>query len=166
MNKTLVVSMNNINIQGDILDISCDNYGIIYNLSKDVLDEISLDYVDENNKKILYDRKYDACTFFFNLSKIFSKRKRDKMIKEVSKYIKKDGYIYLWDINKEIRKRVNNKIEIILPNGNVKTGMLQNNNPFIKCDFDEIIDSVQKYYVIEEKKVWEDMFFIKGRKID
>lgn len=164
MNKTLVVNMSYFNLNGDILDISCDEYGIIYNLSKDVIDEISLDYVDENNKKLLYDRKYDACTFFFNISKIFSNRKRRKMIKEVSQYIKKEGHIYLWDVNKDIRENVNSKIEIILPNGNVKTGILKNNNPFIKCGYDEIIDIVKQYYIIEETRVWENMFFIKGRK--
>ena len=86
------------------------------------------------------------------------------MIKEVSQYIKKEGHIYLWDVNKDIRENVSSKIEIILPNGNVKTGILKNNNPFIKCGYDEIIDIVKQYYIIEETRVWENMFFIKGRK--
>ena len=35
MNKIFVINMNYFDLKGDILDISCDEYGIIYNLSKD-----------------------------------------------------------------------------------------------------------------------------------
>ena len=164
MGKTLVVNMDYLQIEGDILDISEENGGVIYSISKDIQDEISVDYVDESNKKILIGREYDACTFLFNLNKLWSNRKRETLVKEITNYIKKDGKIFLWDINKEMGSKILNKIEIILPNGKVKGGLIKNNNPISSCSFEETIKIIQKYYIIEETKVWKEMFFIKGRK--
>ena len=44
MGKTLVINLEDVNIQGDILDVGENNLGIIYNISKEVLEEISIDY--------------------------------------------------------------------------------------------------------------------------
>ena len=164
MGKTLVVNMDYLQIEGDILDISEENGGVIYSISKEIQDEISVDYVDESNKKILIGREYDACTFLFNLNKLWGNRKRETLVKEITTYIKKDGKIFLWDINKERGSKISNKIEIILPNGKVKGGLIRNNNPISSCSFEETIKIIQKYYIIEETKVWKEMFFIKGRK--
>ena len=66
MGKTLVINMKDIVIEGDILDVAGDITGIIYNISKEIDDEISVDYVDGENKNLLKHRKYGACTFFLN----------------------------------------------------------------------------------------------------
>ena len=101
MGKTLVINMKDIVIEGDILDVAGDITGIIYNISKEIDDEISVDYVDGENKNLLKHRKYGACTFFFNLNKVWGSRKKERIIKEISQYLNKDGDIYVWDINKE-----------------------------------------------------------------
>ena len=164
MGKTLVVNKKYLELEGDVLDISQENAGFIYSISKDIEEELSVDYVDENNKGILNGRKYDACTFFFDLNKLWGNRKRKMLVKEVTSFIKDDGKIFLWDINKEMGDRVNNKVEIILPSGQVKGGLLRNNNPISSCTFEETIKIIEKYYIIEETKVWKEMFFIQGRK--
>jgi len=164
MGKTLVVNMDYLELEGDILDISEGNAGIIYSISKDIEEELSVDYVDESNKSILKGREYDACTFFFNLNKVWGNRKREGLVKEVTHYIKENGKIFLWDVNKERGNRVDNKVEIILPSGEVKGGLLRNNNPISCCSFEETIKIIEKYYIIEETKVWQEMFFIQGRK--
>lgn len=165
MKKTLIVNLNYVDLSGDILDLSSDESGVIYNMSKDVLDELSVDYVDNANKNILNGRQYDACTYFFNLSRIFTKRGKNKIIRDVSKYIKKGGKIYLWDNNKKLGEKIDKNIDIILPNGKIKESVLKNNNILLKCNYEEIIKILEKFYKIDETKVWEDMFFIKGTKI-
>lgn len=156
--------MNYVDIEGDILDLSCDESGVIYSISKDIEQEISVDYIDESRRHELKGRTYDACTFFFNLNNILTKKKRQRLIKEVSKYIKTGGKIFLWDVNKKRGKIINNKVEILLPNGKIKEGTLKNNNLLSKCNYDEILKMLKKYYTIEENKLWEEMFFIKGVK--
>ena len=163
MKKTLVVNMNYVDIEGDILDLSCDDSGIIYSISKEIEEEISVDYVDENTRGKLKGCKYDACTFFFSLNSMWRKRQKISNIKEVKNYLKDGGKIYLWDVNKERGKKINNKVEIILPNGKIKGGVLRNNNILTKCNYEEILNILEKYYIIEDSKVWEEMFFIKAK---
>lgn len=164
MEKTLIINMDYFNAEGDILDITNDKSGIIYNLTKDVLDEISVDYVDDYNKDILDKRRYDICTFFFNLNEVWSNRKRECIIKEVSEYLKKNGKIYLWDINKERGKVINSKVKIKMPNNIFKERDVVNLNPLIECSYSDIEKILSKYFVINEEKVWEDMFYIKATK--
>ncbi len=132
MGKTLVINMKDIVIEGDILDVAGDITGIIYNISKEIDDEISVDYVDGENKNLLKHRKYGACTFFLNLNKVWGSRKKERIIKEISQYLNKDGDIY---------------------------------NPLLTCSFEEVKKILEKYCKIEETKVWEDIFFIKAKKI-
>ena len=158
MGKTLVINMKDIVIEGDILDVAGDITGIID-------DEISVDYVDGENKNLLKHRKYGACTFFFNLNKVWGSRKKERIIKEISQYLNKDGDIYVWDINKERGKIIDNKVKVILPNEKVKEIEFKNYNPLLTCSFEEVKKILEKYCKIEETKVWEDIFFIKAKKI-
>lgn len=164
MGKTLAINLENVILQGDILDIGEKNWGIIYNISKEAKDELSLDYVSSDSKMELKDRKYDACTFFFELNKIWTSIEKEKLIKEISVYLKECGEIFIWDINKERGKVFNNKIKIILPNEKVKEFTFRNLNILLSSNIEEIKKILEKYFEIEETKAWEDVFFIKGKK--
>ncbi|MDO5517936.1 MAG: hypothetical protein Q4F66_10295 [Clostridium sp.] len=166
MGKTLVINMEDVNLKGDVLDVGENNLGVIYNLSKEIEEELSLDYVDNESKIELQNRKYDACTFFFELNRLWTNIEREKVIKDVCGYIKEDGEILIWDINKERGKVFNNKIKVILPKDNVKEFTFKNMNPFSSSNSDEIKKILEKYFKIEETKSWEDIFFIKGRKLN
>lgn len=165
MGKTLVIDLEDIILHGDILDVGEKNLGIIYNLSKEAKDELSLDYVSSDTKIELEDRKYDACTFFFDLNKIWTSLEKEKLIKEISSYIKENGEILIWDINKERGKVFNNKIKVILPNGKIKEFTFKNLNILLSSNIEEIKKILEKYFEIEETKAWEDVFFIKGKKL-
>ncbi len=164
MKKTLVVKMDYIDIYGDILDVSNEDLGVIYNMYKDIEEELSIDYVDDNTKRVLKGRKYDACTFFFSLNKIWSLRGRDTVLKEVTSYLNTNGKIFFWDINKPKYKTVNNNIKILMPSGKIKGGNITNYNPLCECSYDKMLKLLKKYYIIEETKVWNEMFFIQGKK--
>lgn len=165
MGKTLVIDLENIILKGDILDVGEKNFGIIYNLSKEVEDELSLDYVSGESKIELKDRKYDACTFFFELNNLWTNLEKEKLIKEVSSYLKEFGEIYIWDINKERGKVFSNKVKVILPNGKIKEFIFKNLNLLLNSNLEEIKKIIGKYFEIEETKEWEDVFFIKGKKL-
>lgn len=164
MGKTIVLNLSDVKLNGDILDVG-ESFGVIYNISKDVMDEISVDYVGAENSNMLKEEDYDTCTMFFHLSKLWNNSSRLKLIEEVTKYIKVGGAIYIWDINKEIKSIVNNKIIAVLPSGKVREFEFKNLNPLIKSDMEENKKFLEKYYEIEETKLWEDIHFIKGIKL-
>ncbi|GAA0084337.1 hypothetical protein UT300007_07760 [Clostridium sp. CTA-7] len=164
MGKTIVLNLSDVKLNGDILDVG-ESFGVIYNISKDVMDEISVDYVGAENSNMLKEEDYDTCTMFFHLSKLWNNSSRLKLIEEVTKYIKVGGSIYIWDINKEIKSIVNNKIMAVLPSGKVREFEFKNLNPLIKSDMEENKKFLEKYYEIEETKLWEDIHFIKGIKL-
>ncbi|MDZ7542718.1 hypothetical protein GNF83_16285, partial [Clostridium perfringens] len=156
MGKTILLNFSDLNLNGDILDVG-ESFGVIYNISKDVMDEISVDYVGAENSNTLKEEDYDTCTMFFHLSKLWNNSSRLKLIEEVTKYIKIGGSIYIWDINKEIKSIVNNKIMTVLPSGKVREFEFKNLNPLIKSDMEENKKFLEKYYEIEETKLWEDI---------
>lgn len=166
MGKTIIINLENVNISGDVLDVGENNLGVIYNLTKDVQEEISVDYVDSENKIQLKNREYDACTFFFELNKVWTSIEKEKIIKEVHKYIKLGGEILIWDINKERRKVFNNKIKVILPQNNIKEFNFKNLNVLTSSNIEETKKILEKYFNIEETKAWEDIFFLKGKKVE
>ena len=166
MGKTLVIDLEDIILKGDILDVGEKNLGIIYSISKEAEEELSLDYVSGESKIELKDRKYDACTFFFELNKLWTNLEKEKLIKEVSSYLNEFGEIYVWDINKERGKVFNNKVKVILPNGKIKEFIFKNLNVLLSSNLEEIKKILEKHFDIEETKAWEDVFFIKGKKLN
>ncbi|WP_066895341.1 hypothetical protein [Clostridium nigeriense] len=164
MGKTIVLNLSDVKLQGNIIDIG-ESFGVIYNITKEVMDEISVDYVYGNENNNLMKEEYNICTMFFCLSRFWNASSRLKLIEEVSKYIKSGGELFIWDINKEMKDMVNNKIIAILPSGNFKEFEFKNLNPIIKSNIEENEKLLEKYYKIEETKLWEDIHFIRARKI-
>lgn len=164
MGKKLIINMKDFRIRGDVLDISKSNTGIIYNISKETESELSIDYVDSENRGVLKRRLYDACTFFFNLNSIWSNRGKENIIKEVTNYLKDEGRIFIWDVRKERGSVVDNTIQVVLPNDKIKEVNFKNYNPLNTCFLEEVKKILEKYYEIEQTKTWGDIFFIMGKK--
>ena len=162
MNKVLILNMEHLKLEGDILDVTSENASVIYSLSKEVEEELSVDYVEEESE--LEKKKYDVCTFFFNLNNVNGGLKKESLIKKVTESLKDNGSIYLWDMNKTRGEVVDYKIKVILPNNKIKEGVIKNLNPLISCNFEEIKKILSKYYIIKEEKQWEDVFFLNGVK--
>ena len=113
MGKTIILNLSGVKLSGDVLDVG-ESYGVIYNISKDAIDEVSIDLLegDIDEKKVT--QKYDTCTIFFYLSNLWMESSRADLIKEVNKLIKVGGEIYIWDINKEMGEISNNKVMTVL----------------------------------------------------
>lgn len=164
MGKTILLNLSNVNLKGDILDIG-ESFGVIYSLSKDTLDELSIDIVEGQDKEIYKKEKYDTCTMFFSLSSIWREGARANLIKDISKLIKKGGDIFIWDINKEIGEIFNNKVMALLPSGKIKEFEFKNLNPIIKSNIDDTKEMLKEEYLLVEEKCWENIFFLKAKKI-
>ena len=163
MGKTIVLNLNHINIKGDVLDVD-ESFGVIYNIAKDIDDEVSVDYIEEENSELLKERSYDNCTIFFALSNIWGDYQREKLLQKISRSIKSGGNIYIWDINKEVGKLFNNKIRVILPSEKIKEFQFKNLNPMTSSSIEETRKILSGQFGIEEEKVWEDIYYIKARK--
>lgn len=164
MGKTIILNLSGVKLSGDVLDVG-ESYGVIYNISKDAIDEVSIDLLegDIDEKKVI--QKYDTCTIFFYLSNLWMESSRADLIKEVNKLIKVGGEIYIWDINKEMGEISNNKVMTVLPSGKIKEFEFKNLNPISKSNIDDTKKLLSDTYSIKEEKLWEDIFFIKGEKI-
>lgn len=164
MMKTIIINMSNVSIKGDVLDVG-ESYGVIYNLYKDIEEEISVDYVDEKNVGDLIESNYDTCTMFFSLSSIWRESRKLQLIKDVSGLIKPGGDLYIWDINKEIGEVFNNVIRTILPSGSTKEFEFKNLNPILKSNIDDTKRMLNDNFTVIEEKLWEDIYFIRGQKV-
>lgn len=163
MGKTIVLNLSHINIRGDVLDVG-ESFGVIYNIAKDIDDEVSVDYIEEENSEVLKERSYDNCTIFFALSNIWGDSQRERLLQKISRSIKTGGSIYIWDINKEIGKLFNNKIRVILPSEKIKEFQFKNLNPMSSSSIEDTRKILTEQFCIQEEKVWEDIYYIKARK--
>lgn len=164
MMKTIIINMSNVNIKGDVLDVG-ESYGVIYNLYKDIEEEISIDYIDEKNVSELIESTYDTCTMFFSLSGIWRESRKIQLIKDISSLIKPGGDLYIWDINKEVGEIFNNIIRAILPSGAIKEFEFKNINPILRSNIDDTKRILSDNFSIIDEKLWENIYFIKGQKI-
>ena len=164
MGKTIILNLSDIKLQGDILDVG-ESYGVIYNISKDTQEEISVDIVEGDINRSKNIGEYDICTVFFCLSSIWRESSKAGLIKDVSKLVKTGGKIYVWDINKEVGEVLNNKVMAVLPSGKTKEFEFKNLNPIAKSNIEDTKKMLSQFYNIKEEKLWEDIYFIKGEKM-
>ncbi|MEG1002554.1 hypothetical protein [Clostridium sp.] len=164
MKKTLILNLKDVKISGDILDISKEENNIISRLVVEENDEIAIDSVEEENDD-LNNKKYGVCTFFFNLSSIWNTTKREMLIEDVYNKLQDNAEIYIWDINKNIGEFVDSKLKVLLPKEEIKEYKIKNNNLISSSNVEECKKILEKKFKIEETKVWEDIYFIKGIKI-
>lgn len=164
MGKTIILNLSGVKLLGDVLDVG-ESYGVIYNISKDTIDEVCVDLLEGSIDEKGIQGEYDVCTIFFYLSNLWRESTRVQLINEVSKLIKVGGEIYIWDINKEMGEVSNNKVMAVLPSGKIKEFEFKNLNPISTSNIDNTKKMLENMYSIKEEKLWEDIFFIRGEKI-
>lgn len=164
MGKTIILNLSDIKLKGDVLDVG-ESYGVIYNISKDAIEEVSVDLLEGDIDEKSINGEYDTCTVFFYLSSLWRDSARYNLLKEVSKLVKVGGEIYIWDINKEVGEVFNNKVMAVLPSGKTKEFEFKNLNPILKSSIEYTKKMLDDMYSIKEERVWEDIFFVKAEKI-
>lgn len=159
---TMVIDMSKQILEGDVLDIGGEDYNVIYNAIKCVEDEISIDYVEDG--ACIEPVTYDSCVFFLTLGKIYSKKERERLIKQPMEYLKQDGYIYIWDILKVKNEKIDYYLKILMPDDRIKVVRYENKNVFIDNLEKDIKTLVSKYYDIVEVKTNDRVIFIKAKR--
>lgn len=152
---------------GNILDVTRDNEGIIYSIYKQQGENEEVDYIDNNQgESSLYDDYYDSCVMFFSFNLIPSIRKKKILLKRINKALKKDGYMYIWDINSPIFSIKNKEIRAALPDRTFKDIKIKCNNLFTNNSKDKIIDIISNYFSIEEIRSCKDVYSLVCKRKD
>ncbi|MGL5649949.1 MAG: hypothetical protein ACRDDY_19120 [Clostridium sp.] len=158
MKKTILLNLSNLKIKGDVLDFSIDEFSLLDFKKEEINTRNEIALTVEDN--------YDTGILFFNLNKMIGRGKKEEVIERITNYIKKDGEIYIWDLNKNFGEIVDVELKVLCPNDKFKNVRIKTNNIFSCLNIEEIEKILEKNCIIEETKVWEDIFYIKAKKIN
>lgn len=98
---------------------------------------------------------------FFSLSKAGNKK---DIIQNVSDFIKKDGILHLWDIDKPRFKIMNTRLKILVSDKKLKTIELKAFNPFIDASCSKAVKLLKPYFNIIDLKHSDDIYYIKAQR--
>jgi hypothetical protein len=163
--KEVIINLQREELKGDILDAGLDNYGVIYNLLKDQNVDLNVEYVDkENDREFLQEGAYDTVTLFFSLSRFLLNFERKNIIKQLLKYLKSDGEIVVWDLDKKIGRAMSLDIKVLFPENRTKTISYSDYNVLKGASCDNTVKLLQRYFDIVELNLRDNIYYIKGRR--
>ncbi|ENK0837379.1 class I SAM-dependent methyltransferase [Clostridium botulinum] len=161
----IVINMENEIFRGNLLDVGTDNYGIIYNIYKQYNEDSNLEYINgAEEKENIKEGYYDNCILLFSFSNIFFKKNRMSLIRDIYRYLKEGGNVYIWDIDKKLKETFNGKIKILLPGEKVKNISIKDLNLLKDSSVDTTIKLLDPYFEIKDLKSSDGVYYIKGKK--
>jgi ubiquinone/menaquinone biosynthesis C-methylase UbiE len=162
LKKEVFINLEKEIFKGNLLDIGFSNYGIIYNIYKQNTDDnSSINYVEGNEEKTgIEEGTYDVCALFFTLSDIKTSRNKIKLIKDIYKFLKEDGLLYIWDIDKGFSKIFNSKIKIVLPDKSTKQIHLRDLNMFKNSSKENTMKVLQPYFKVTTLKHSDNVYYM------
>ena len=162
MKKEVFISLESEIFKGNLLDIGFSNHGIIYNIYKQYIDDSSnIDYIEgKEEKKKIEQGTYDICALFLTLSDIKFTHNKNKLIKDIYGFLKEDGLLYIWDIDKGFAKTFNSTIKILLPDKSTKKISLRDSNIFKNSSKENTLKILQPYFEIVTLKNSDDVYYI------
>lgn len=165
VNKDIYIDMRNEIFTGDVLDIGLENYGIIYNLYKLQNREGKLDYLQGEEEKELIDKgSYDSCILLFALSSIWLKENKKKLFKDISNFLREDGVLHIWDIDKSFTKLFRGRIKILLPETSTKEINITDLNILKDASKESAMRLLKQYFEIIDLKDYDNVYYIKAKK--
>lgn len=165
MKKEIFINLEKEVITGNVLDVCVENYGVIYNLYKAYNEDSTIDYVNgKKEENELLNEEYDNCIMFFSLRTLWLKNDKRKIINDISKHIKKNGCIYIWDIDKKYGKTFIGNIKILIPNRKIKEIKIKDINIFKNNSKDTIRAILEDKFDIVEIKSSDGIYCIKAIK--
>ncbi|WP_298841988.1 class I SAM-dependent methyltransferase [Clostridium sp.] len=162
MNKEVLLNLEKEIFKGNLLDIGFSNHGIIYNIYKEYIDDSSsVDYVEgKAEKELIENGVYDTCALFFTLSDIKLTYNKRKLIQDIYKYLKVDGMLYIWDIDKGIAKTFNKEIKIVLPDKSTKQIHLKDLNILKNSSKDNTMRILEPYFKVLTLKNSDNVYYM------
>ncbi len=161
MKKEVFISLEKEIFKGDLLDIGFSNHGIIYNIYKKYNDDSSIEYLEGKEEKLrIAEGQYDVCALFLTLSDIKFTHSKKKLIRDIYKFLKLDGLLYIWDIDKGFVKTFNSTIKIVLPDKSTKKISLKDVNIFKNSSKENTIKILQPYFDILTLKNSDNIYYM------
>jgi SAM-dependent methyltransferase len=166
LKKEAFISLENQIFKGNLLDIGFSNHGIIYNIYKHHRDDYSnVDYIEGKEEKVrIEEYAYDSCALFFTLSDIKFTGSKNKLIQDIYKFLKNDGLLYIWDIDKGLVKIFNSSIKIMLPDKSTKQIQLKDINVFKDSSKEKTMNILQPYFEILTMKSSDNIYYMVCKK--
>lgn len=164
-NKELHIDIKNEMLTGDVLDIGASNYGIIYNLYKQQNSDLSIEYVHGKEEKSSIEKKsYDNCILLFSLGSMWLKKERKELLKDINAYLKQDGILHLWDVDKGYCRLFKNKIKVFLPESSSKHIPITDLNIFKDTSLKSTAKLLSPYFEIIDLHSQDNVYYIKAKK--
>jgi hypothetical protein len=162
LKKEVFINLEKEIFKGNLLDIGFSNHGIIYNIYKQYSDEsCSVEYIEgKEEKRKIEEGVYDVCALFLTLIDIKLSQNKIKLIKDIYKYLKDDGLLYIWDIDKGFAKISNFRIKIVLPDKNTKQINLRDLNLFKNSSKENTLKILQPYFEVLTLKNSDNIYYM------
>lgn len=161
MKKEAFINLEKEIFKGDLLDIGFSNHGIIYNIYKNCTDNSTVEYIEGKEEKIrIEEGVYDTCALFLTLSDIKFTYSKNKLIQDIYKYLKEDGLLYIWDIDKGLAKIFNSTIKIVLPDKSTKQIHLRDLNIFKNSSKENTVKILEPYFEILTLKNSDNIYYM------
>lgn len=160
--KQVDINLEEERFEGNVLDVSLDNQGIIYNLCKNNKNDIKVEYIQNDTSKFINNESYDIVTLFFTLESLGFNTHIKGLVEEVTPYLRKGGHIIIWDLEKSRWKWANLTLNILLPGKVKKTINIKNLNIFADYSGKRIKKLLEKDYDIIEFTSRDNIYYIKA----
>lgn len=162
MKKEVFISLEKEIFKGNILDIGFSNHGIIYNISKQYIDDkTNIEYLEGKEEKLRIEKEqYDVCALFLTLSDMKYTHTKKKLIRDIYKFLKPEGLLYIWDIDKGFVKTFNSKIKIVMPDKSTKQISLKDFNIFKNSSKENTIKILKPYFEILTLKNSDNIYYM------
>lgn len=164
VDKDIYIDMQNEVFTGNVLDVGLNNYGIIYNLYKFQNENAAVEYIQgKDEKQYIENNCYDNCVLLFALSNLWLKSGKKNLIEDMSKFLKNDGILHIWDIDKSFSNLFRGKIKALLPDNSIKEINITDLNILKNCSKEKTIKLLEQYFEIIDLKDYDKVYYIKAR---
>ncbi|MGH4139819.1 class I SAM-dependent methyltransferase [Clostridium sp.] len=162
MKREVFINLEKEIFKGNLLDIGFSNHGIIYNICKQYIDDRScVEYVEgKNDMHKIKEGSYDTCVLFLTLSGIKLTQSKKTLIKDIYKFLKEDGLLYIWDIDKGFLNTFSSSINILLPDKSTKQINLRDLNIFKNNSKESTMRILQPYFKITTLKNSDNIYYM------
>lgn len=165
MSKEILLEIDREAFKGELLDIGLDNDGIVYNMYKQFNGHNKIEYLHGKQQQDKIKKNYyDNCIMLFSFSAIWFKINRREIIKKIHSYLKDNGTLHIWEVNKGYGKISHCTVAIPFPDNKLKQIKITDLNIVKDNSISAIKSIVEACFSIEDMKINEDIFYIKAVK--
>jgi hypothetical protein len=159
-----MIDLKDIKLSGKVIDIGCENYGIVYNICKNSDSDIKVEYIEEEKGQQIFLEEYNTAVLFFTLGRIKLKANKKKLINQSYNYLMHKGEILIWDIDKPNMQIADSNLKFRLPDNKLKKINIKDYGLFRNNSKDSLLKIIHPFFDIVELKCYDNIYYIKGIK--